>query len=51
MIAPVVDRVKSLRIRYGIPDDHRVPTSLIMGFPKYRYRQSIHRDLARVTFH
>lgn len=51
MIAPVVDRVKSLRTRYGIPDDHRVLTSLIMGYPKYRYRQGIHRDLAGVTFH
>ena len=51
MIAPVVDREKSLRTRYGIPDDHRVLTSLIMGYPKYRYRQGIHRDLAGVTFH
>ena len=51
MIPPVVDRVKSLRTRYDIPDDHRVLTSLIMGYPKYRYRQGIHRDLAGVTFH
>jgi ferredoxin len=51
MIPPVVDREKSLRTRYGIPDDHRVLTSLIMGYPKYRYRQSIHRDLAGVRFH
>ena len=51
MIPPVVERAKKLRTRYGIPDDHRVLTSLIMGYPKYRYRRGICRDLAGVTYH
>jgi ferredoxin len=51
MIPPVVDRTKALRDRYGIPKEHRVLTSLILGYPKYRYRQSIRRDLAGVQYH
>jgi nitroreductase len=51
MIPPVVERTKSLRDRYGIPEEHRVLTSLILGYPKYRYRQSIRRDLAGVAYH
>jgi ferredoxin len=51
MIPPVVDRTETLRDRYGIPKEHRVLTSLILGYPKYRYRQSIRRNLAGVTYH
>jgi ferredoxin len=51
MIPPVVDRDAALRERYGIPKDNRVVTSLIIGHPKYRYRQSIRRDLAGVVYH
>lgn len=50
MIPPVVERSKELRERYGIPKDNRVLTSLILGHPKYRYRQGIRRDLAGVQF-
>ena len=48
MIPPIVDRSKVLRARYGIPKDNRVLTSLIVGYPKYKYKKSIHRDLAGV---
>jgi ferredoxin len=51
LIPPVVDRSKLLRERYGIPKDNKVCTSLILGYPKYRYRKSIHRDLADVQYH
>ena len=51
LIPPVVDRDAALRERYGIPKDNRVLTSLIIGHPKYRYRQSIQRDLAGVVYH
>jgi ferredoxin len=50
MIPPVVERSKELRARYGIPKDNRVLTSLILGHPKYRYRQGIRRQLAGVQF-
>jgi hypothetical protein len=47
-VPPVVDRSKTLRQRFRIPKENRVVTSLILGYPKYRYRKSIHRDLAGV---
>ena len=50
MIPPVVERSKELRSRYGIHKDNRVLSSLILGYPKYRYRQGIRRDLAGVQF-
>jgi len=48
MIPPIVDRSKVLRKRYGIPKENKVMTSLILGHPKYKYKKSIHRDLAGV---
>jgi nitroreductase/NAD-dependent dihydropyrimidine dehydrogenase PreA subunit len=48
MIPPVVDRSKVLRERYGIPKENKVITSLILGYPKYKYKKSIRRDLAGV---
>lgn len=51
IVPPVIDRSKDLRARYDIPQDHRVLTSLIVGYPKYKYRQGIRRDLAGVTYH
>jgi nitroreductase/NAD-dependent dihydropyrimidine dehydrogenase PreA subunit len=50
MIPPVVDRSKILRERYGITEDNKVITSLIIGYPKYKYRQGIHRELAGVRY-
>ncbi len=50
MISPVVDRSKTLRERYGIPEDNKVITSLVIGHPKYKYRQGIRRDLAGVRY-
>ena len=50
LIPPIVNRSKPLRERYGIPKDNKVLTSLILGYPKYKYRQSIHRDLKSATF-
>jgi len=51
LIPPVVDRSKLLRERYAIPKDNKVCTSLVLGYPKFKYRQGIRRDLAGVTYH
>lgn len=48
LIPPIVDRSKTLRERYRIPKDNQVLTSLILGYPKYKYQKSIRRDLAGV---
>jgi ferredoxin len=50
LIPPVVDRSKKLRERYGIPKENKVLTSLILGYPKYRYARAIRRDLAGVHY-
>jgi NAD-dependent dihydropyrimidine dehydrogenase PreA subunit/nitroreductase len=50
MIPPVVQRSGDLRLRYGIPDDNKVLTSLILGYPKFRYRRGIRRALTGVRF-
>jgi nitroreductase/NAD-dependent dihydropyrimidine dehydrogenase PreA subunit len=51
LIPPIVDRSKVLRERYGIPKDNKVCTSLVLGYPKYKYRRSIRRDLGGVRYH
>ena len=51
LIPPIVDRSKVLRQRYGIPKENKVLTSLILGYPKYKYRRGIRRDLAGVQYH
>jgi len=51
LIPPVVNRSKLLRVRYRIPKENKVLTSLVLGYPKYKYRQSISRDLAGVQYH
>ena len=50
LIPPVVDRSKTLRKRYAIPKDNKVCTSLVLGYPKCRYRRGIRRDLAGVKY-
>ncbi len=51
LVPPVIDRSKALRARYGIPGENKVITSLILGYPKYRYRKGIRRDLAGIRVH
>jgi NAD-dependent dihydropyrimidine dehydrogenase PreA subunit/nitroreductase len=48
LIPPIVDRSQFLRERYRIPKGNKVITSLILGYPKYRYKRSIQRQLASV---
>jgi len=48
IVPPIVDRSKILRKRYDLPKNNKVVTSLILGYPKYKYRKSIHRDLAGI---
>jgi len=48
LVLPIVDRSKVLRKRYSIPKENKVMTSLILGYPKYKYKKSIRRDLAGV---
>ena len=51
VIPPIVDHSKALRERYAIPKENKMITSLVLGHPKYKYRQGIRRKLAGVTYH
>ena len=50
MVPPIIDRSKALRRRYEIPSENKVITSLILGYPKFRYRKSITRQFPSVRF-
>jgi ferredoxin len=49
-VPPIIDRSRHLRRRYGIPKDNKVITSLIVGYPKFRYRKSVRREFPSVRF-
>lgn len=45
-----VDRDKTLRRRYGLPDGHRVWNTLAVGHAQYKFQRTIVRDLKNVTW-
>ncbi|MCG6537871.1 MAG: nitroreductase family protein, partial [Syntrophales bacterium LBB04] len=50
IIPPAVNNFKDLRLRYDMPDDNVVVTSMILGYPKYKYRLGVRRRLRNVKF-
>ncbi|MBN1887360.1 MAG: nitroreductase family protein [Thermoflexales bacterium] len=50
IIPPAIERSQVLRAMFGIPDDHEVVASMIVGYPKYRYQRAIKRELKSVTW-
>lgn len=50
LIPPAVNRVPALRSMFGIPDQNEVTASMILGYPKYRYRKGIRRMLKSVRW-
>lgn len=50
LVPPVVDRSKVLRERLGIPKENMVITSLVLGYPRFRYHKRIRRSLADVRW-
>ncbi len=45
IIPPAIERDKDLRKLFCIPDNHEVITSMIIGYPKYKYLRGIKREL------
>lgn len=45
IIPPAINKDSELRNMFGIPDGQEVITSLITGFPKYKYRRGIKRKI------
>jgi ferredoxin len=50
IIPPAINKDPELRNMFCIPENHEVITSLIIGFPKYKYQRGIKRDLNSVKW-
>lgn len=50
IIPPAINKKTELKAMFGIPDGNEVITSVIIGFPKYKYRRCIMRKLNDVKF-
>jgi nitroreductase len=50
IIPPAIERDKELRKLFCIPDNHEVVTSMIIGYPKYKYLRGIKRNLKSVEW-
>lgn len=50
IIPPAINKKKELREIFGVPDEHEVIVSVILGFPKYDYRRGIIRRLKSVRW-
>jgi ferredoxin len=50
IIPPAVERNRELRKLFSIPEGNEVLSSMILGYPKYRYQRAIKRELKSVTW-
>ena len=50
LIPPACNRVPKIREMLGLPSDHEVYASLTLGYPKYKFKQTIPRKLAEVRY-
>jgi nitroreductase len=50
LIPPAINKDKELRKLFVIPDNHEVVTSIIIGYPKYKYQRGIKRNLKSVEW-
>lgn len=50
LIPPAIEHSPALRRLFSIPDGNVVVSSMVLGYPRYRYRRVIKRDLKSVTW-
>jgi len=50
IIPPAINKDEELRKLFRIPDNHEVVTSLIIGYPKFKYQRGIRRKLKSVEW-
>jgi nitroreductase/NAD-dependent dihydropyrimidine dehydrogenase PreA subunit len=50
LIPPAINKDDELRKLFCVPDNHEIVTSLIIGYPKYKYQRGIKRNLKSVKW-
>ena len=50
LIPPAIERVPGLKEKFGIPPENEVVASLILGYPKFKYKRGIKRSLKSVKW-
>lgn len=50
IVPQAINRVKELRSHFQIPEDHEAVMSLIVGYPKYKYKRAIRRRCQEQTW-
>lgn len=50
LIPPAIERTPYLRQLFQIPEDNEVVASMILGYPKYKYKRAIQRQLKSITW-
>jgi hypothetical protein len=50
IIPPTIERNRELRRMFLIPEENKVVASMIVGYPKYKYKRGIKRDLKSVKW-
>ena len=44
LISPAINKVKELKELFKIPEENEAVISLILGYPKYKYKRIIKRE-------
>jgi nitroreductase/NAD-dependent dihydropyrimidine dehydrogenase PreA subunit len=50
LIPPAINKDTELRKMFCIPDNHEIVTSIIIGYPKYKYQRGIKRNVKSVKW-
>ncbi len=50
LIPPAIDRQPELRKAFQIPENYTIITSMIIGYPKYKYQRGIKREIKQVSW-
>jgi hypothetical protein len=50
LIPPAIERTPYLKQLFQIPEENEVVASMILGYPKYKYRRAIQRQLKGIKW-
>ena len=50
LVPPAINKVEKVREKFGIPENHEAVISVIVGYPKYKYKRGINRKKYQVEW-